>query len=251
MAYDRVDPDAEDSRDPVERETALFPTQEELMAFVDRCDERGDPRAATARSIIIPEPDDAMGLIRLIPDLAQLLTQSDQHEGACVFAERALVREREDGREPDPRSWAAIEAKRAWLRGEITDTELHAARGAASEAQEEKEAAEAEAEQVADEAKAALRAAEAARNRASAAVCGTHAAESAARELARNAIGAFGSAAEEAAMLARMVAEREGETEVAVREEDVEQMPENVAFMAELHWQVGWIIHRAWRAERP
>jgi len=32
---------------------------------------------------------------------------------------------------PDPRSIAAIEAKRKWLRGEITDKELDAARAAA------------------------------------------------------------------------------------------------------------------------
>jgi hypothetical protein len=46
------------------------------------------------------------------------------HEFACWCAEQALLREREAGREPDPRSWAAIDAKRKWLRGEITDSEL-------------------------------------------------------------------------------------------------------------------------------
>ena len=35
---------------------------------------------------------------------------------------------------PDPRSIAAIEAKRKWLRGEITDAELYAARAAAWDA---------------------------------------------------------------------------------------------------------------------
>jgi hypothetical protein len=53
------------------------------------------------------------------------------HEFACWCAEQALLQEREAGREPDPRSWAAIEAKRKWLRGEITDSELAAAREAA------------------------------------------------------------------------------------------------------------------------
>jgi hypothetical protein len=56
------------------------------------------------------------------------------HEFACWCAERALTSERNAGREPDPRSWAAIEAKRKWLRGEITDQELAAARAAASAA---------------------------------------------------------------------------------------------------------------------
>ena len=53
------------------------------------------------------------------------------HEFACWCAEQALLKEREAGREPDQRSWAAIEAKRKWLRGEITDSELEAARDAA------------------------------------------------------------------------------------------------------------------------
>lgn len=48
------------------------------------------------------------------------------HEFACRVAEQALTREREAGREPDPSSWAAIEAKRRWLRGEISDFDLDA-----------------------------------------------------------------------------------------------------------------------------
>ena len=53
------------------------------------------------------------------------------HEFACWCAERGLAREREAGREPDARSWAGIEAKRRWLRGEISVRELAAARAAA------------------------------------------------------------------------------------------------------------------------
>jgi len=56
------------------------------------------------------------------------------HEFACWCAEQALLRERAAGREPDPRCWEAIEAKRRWLRGEITDSDLAAARVAAWEA---------------------------------------------------------------------------------------------------------------------
>jgi hypothetical protein len=48
-------------------------------------------------------------------------------EAACVFAEGAL----RVAKVTDPRSWAGIEAKRAWLRGEITDRELADARDAA------------------------------------------------------------------------------------------------------------------------
>ena len=56
------------------------------------------------------------------------------HEFACWCAVQALLREREAGREPDPRSWAAIEVKRQWLRGEATNSELAAARAAAWDA---------------------------------------------------------------------------------------------------------------------
>jgi len=46
---------------------------------------------------------------------------------ACWCAQRALERERAAGREPAKESWAAIEAKLAWLRGEIDTEELAAA----------------------------------------------------------------------------------------------------------------------------
>ena len=52
------------------------------------------------------------------------------HEFACRCAEYALS----FVESPDPRSIAAIEAKRKWLRGEITDAELDAARGEAMDA---------------------------------------------------------------------------------------------------------------------
>ena len=45
------------------------------------------------------------------------------HEFACRCAERALSR----NAKPDERSVAAIEAKRKWMRGEISDKELDAA----------------------------------------------------------------------------------------------------------------------------
>jgi hypothetical protein len=53
------------------------------------------------------------------------------HEFACWCAEQALLREREAGREPDPRSWAAIEVKRRWLKCEANDAELDVASAAA------------------------------------------------------------------------------------------------------------------------
>lgn len=52
------------------------------------------------------------------------------HEFACSCAEDAMALVEE----PDPRSVAAIAAKRRWLAGEITDNELAAARAAADAA---------------------------------------------------------------------------------------------------------------------
>jgi hypothetical protein len=55
------------------------------------------------------------------------------HEFACWCAEQSLLAERAAGREPDPRSWAAIDAKRKWLRGEVSDKELESAARSAAE----------------------------------------------------------------------------------------------------------------------
>jgi len=46
---------------------------------------------------------------------------------ACDCSEHALLRERVAGREPDPRSWRAIEVSRAFARGEATADELEKA----------------------------------------------------------------------------------------------------------------------------
>ena len=56
----------------------------------------------------------------------ELIEPETLHELACRCAERALSRVEN----PDPRSIAAIAAKRAWMRGEITDAELKLAEGA-------------------------------------------------------------------------------------------------------------------------
>lgn len=52
------------------------------------------------------------------------------HEFACRVAEIALSKIKD----ADPRSFAAIEAKRKWMRGEITDDQLNAAWSAARSA---------------------------------------------------------------------------------------------------------------------
>ena len=53
------------------------------------------------------------------------------HEFACAVAMDALHLTEARGAGVDPCSWAAIETKRRWLRGEATDAELRAARSAA------------------------------------------------------------------------------------------------------------------------
>jgi hypothetical protein len=54
----------------------------------------------------------------------EFLTEAEMHEAACVYAEKVVHLC------DDPRARAAIDAKRAWLRGEISDDELAAARAA-------------------------------------------------------------------------------------------------------------------------
>jgi hypothetical protein len=81
----------------------------------------------TARGVSrLPIPvDDRLWL------LIQLADNVTRRLFACDCAERALLRERDAGREPDPRSWRAIEISRAYARGEATLEELAAAQAAA------------------------------------------------------------------------------------------------------------------------
>ena len=50
---------------------------------------------------------------------------------ACWCARRALQRERDAGREPDPRSWTAVDVAERYARGEATNDELSTAEYAA------------------------------------------------------------------------------------------------------------------------
>jgi hypothetical protein len=74
-------------------------------------------------------PDDRLWVV-LRPEL---IDDEDLHELACRFAE-AVLPIWEAKYPEDRRPHAAIAAKRAWLRGEITGAELEAARDAAREA---------------------------------------------------------------------------------------------------------------------
>ena len=73
----------------------------------------------------IPDEDKLWCVLR-----KELIEPEKLHKFACACAERALSRVGN----PDPRSVAGIAAKRAWLRGEITDAELKHAWAAASDA---------------------------------------------------------------------------------------------------------------------
>lgn len=63
-----------------------------------------------------------------------LLGERDRRLFACDCAERQLERERAAGREPDARSWAAVEVARRYARGEATSEELSAAGASAWDA---------------------------------------------------------------------------------------------------------------------
>ena len=60
----------------------------------------------------------------------ELVDEMILHEFACWCAEEALA----SVQNPDPRSVAAVESKRKWMRGEITDRQLEEARDAARDA---------------------------------------------------------------------------------------------------------------------
>jgi len=57
----------------------------------------------------------------------ELIPASMLYEFACLCMESALILNLKIGYESDPQSLAAIDARRKWLRGEITKTELDAA----------------------------------------------------------------------------------------------------------------------------
>ena len=100
------------------------PKEKALMDSIAQRNERW-----TALDILgleeIPDEDKLWCVLR-----EELIDEQKLHEFACVCAERALSRVGN----PDSRSVAAIGAKRAWMRGEITDEELTDARASASDA---------------------------------------------------------------------------------------------------------------------
>lgn len=84
---------------------------------------------ATALDILllnrIPAKDRLWAVLR-----EDFIPANTLHEFACRCAEKAMAL----AENPDPRSIAAIDAKRKWMRGEITDGELAVAQAAARDA---------------------------------------------------------------------------------------------------------------------
>ncbi len=66
--------------------------------------------------------------------LVAVNVEKELRQFAIDCAERVLTREQEHGREPDARSWAVLEAARAFIRGDINPEELATARDAARDA---------------------------------------------------------------------------------------------------------------------
>ena len=93
----------------------------------------GGRNSVTAKEILLDERVPAEDRLWVVLRL-DFLPAALLYEFACLVVESLLQAERAEGREPDVRSWAAIEARRSWLRGEIDDTTLAAARAAAWDA---------------------------------------------------------------------------------------------------------------------
>ena len=115
-------------------------TVEQFKKFRPCWLETAEGRAKLARIAAIRDEWTALDVLNL-PDVSaadklwsvlrkEFIDAPILHEFACRCAEYALS----FVDNPDPRSIAAIEAKRKWLRGEITDKELDDARAAALDA---------------------------------------------------------------------------------------------------------------------
>ncbi len=77
------------------------------------------------------KPEDILWLV-LRPEI---IPEKILHVLSYRFALDALKAEREAGREPDPGSWRAVEAKRIWVLGWLSDERLEAAAWSAAAAE--------------------------------------------------------------------------------------------------------------------
>jgi hypothetical protein len=107
-------------------------TTDEFIELESYCGEErarglaGDKERWSAVEILALEEIPAVGRFRIVLR-EELMPAPVLHEFMCRCAERALALVKE----PDPRSVAAIETARRWMRGEATDAELEAAEKAA------------------------------------------------------------------------------------------------------------------------
>ena len=101
----------------------------ETVAGARRLEEIGSRKKRWTAVDILDLPEDEVSAEDKIWAVmkAGLIEEEKLHEFACRCAEEALKLVKD----PDPRSVAAIEAKRKWLKGEISDEELAAAWAAA------------------------------------------------------------------------------------------------------------------------
>ncbi|QQR29474.1 hypothetical protein I5Q82_15740 [Acutalibacter muris] len=104
----------------------------ETAAGARRLEEIGSRKKRWTAMDILDLPEDEVSAEDKIWAVtkAGLIEEQKLHEFACRCAEEALKLVED----PDPRSVAAIEAKRKWLKGEISDEELDAAWAAARDA---------------------------------------------------------------------------------------------------------------------
>ena len=104
----------------------------ETVAGARRLEEIGSRKKRWTAVDILDLPEDEVSAVDKIWAVtkAGLIEEEKLHEFACRCAEEALKLVKD----PDPRSVAAIEAKRKWLKGEISDEELAAAWAAAWDA---------------------------------------------------------------------------------------------------------------------
>ena len=79
-------------------------------------------------------PEDALWALQCVPQAEKAACERIARLFSCDCAERALLRERAAGREPDARSFAAIEVARRFAKGEATDEERRNAAAAAAAA---------------------------------------------------------------------------------------------------------------------
>jgi hypothetical protein len=123
-------------------------TRESLRA-AGACYDAGDDRAGRPRRIDALFPPEGLPVTAESVELARAagvpdrdifwaltygcpeVTDTHWRLIACACARRALEAERAAGREPDQRSWRAVEVAERFARGEATDQELAAARNEA------------------------------------------------------------------------------------------------------------------------